>query len=62
MPAGARPEQPYAQWTHLGPRAIREKLGDGNFAGRYQRADDEMFTLWRAAVEETRALIAGGWE
>ena len=56
-----KPEQPYAQWTHLGPRAIREKLGDGNFAGRYQRADDDVFALWRAGVEETRALLVDGW-
>ena len=45
----------------MGPRAIRERLGDGNFAGRYQRADDEMFAIWRAAVDETRALLADGW-
>jgi len=61
MPAEAKPELPYGQWTHLGPKAIRERLGDGNFAGRYQRADDAMFALWRAAVDETRALIETGW-
>jgi creatinine amidohydrolase len=62
MPAEPRPEQPFGSWLHLGPKAIRERLGDGNFAGRYQRADDEMYALWRAAVEETRALIADGWD
>jgi len=62
MPDGQKPEQPYGEWLHLGPRAIREKLGDGNFAGRYARDDAEMFALWRVAVEETRALIAGGWD
>ncbi len=61
LPREAKPEQPYASWTHLGPAAIREKLGDGNFAGLYQRADDEMYALWRVAVEETRALIEQGW-
>jgi creatinine amidohydrolase len=61
MPATAKPEQPYSQWLHLGPAAIRERLGDGNFAGRYEREDDEMFALWRVAVEETRALIETGW-
>jgi creatinine amidohydrolase len=61
MPATQKPEQPYAQWLHLGPAAIRERLGDGNFAGRYQRDDDEMFAIWRVAVEETRALIETGW-
>jgi creatinine amidohydrolase len=61
MPATRKPEQPYAQWTHLGPAAIRERLGDGNFAGLYQRGDDEMFAIWRVAVEEARALIETGW-
>jgi creatinine amidohydrolase len=61
LPVTAKPQQPYAAWTHLGPRAIREKLGDGNFAGRYFRSDDEMFALWRVAVAETRALITDGW-
>jgi creatinine amidohydrolase len=61
MPAGQKPEQPFGQWAHLGPTAIRERLGDGNFAGRYQRADDEMFAIWRTAVEETRALLETGW-
>ncbi len=61
VPREAKPAQPYAEWTHLGPAAIRERLGDGNFAGRYQRADDEMYALWRVAVDETRALIAEGW-
>jgi creatinine amidohydrolase len=60
-PASVKPEQPFSQWTHLGPAAIRERLGDGNFAGRYQRDDDEMFAIWRVAVEETRALLESGW-
>lgn len=60
-PAGAKPLVPYGDWTHLGPAAIRERLGDGSFGGRYVRSDDEMFALWRAAVEETRELIAEGW-
>lgn len=61
MPREAKPEQPWSQWTHLGPAVIRGKLGDGNFGGAYQRDDDSMFAIWRAAVEETRALIEDGW-
>ncbi len=61
MPREPKPEQPWAQWTHLGPAAIRERLGDGNFAGAYQHEDDAMYAIWRAAVEETRALLEGGW-
>jgi creatinine amidohydrolase len=61
-PRDRKPEQPYAQWLHLGPKAIRERLGDGNFAGLYARSDDEMYAIWRVAVEEARALIAKGWD
>ena len=45
----------------LDPVALRAYLGDGNFGGRYQRADDEMLALWRVAVDETRALLTGSW-
>ena len=40
---------------------MREYLGDGNFGGRYQRADDEMQKIWKVANAETRALIDGEW-
>jgi creatinine amidohydrolase len=43
------------------PRKAREYLGDGNFGGRYQRSDEEMLAVWKTGVEETRAVIAGGW-
>lgn len=41
---------------------LRELLGDGNFAGRYQRSDEEMLAIWQTALVETRALIAEGWD
>ncbi|HWQ11957.1 MAG TPA: creatininase family protein [Roseiflexaceae bacterium] len=44
-----------------GPAAVRAGLGDGNFAGLYQRSDDEMYAIWAEAVAETRALIEGPW-
>ena len=62
VPRERKPEQAYAEWLHLGPKAIRERLGDGNFAGLYARSDDEMYAIWRVAVEETRALIEGSWD
>lgn len=62
VPKEAKPAQPYAEWLHLGPKEIRERLGDGNFAGLYERSDDEMHAIWRAAVAETRALIEGSWD
>ncbi len=42
--------------------ALRDFLGDGNFGGYYQRPDEEMLALWAVAVEETRQLIAEGWD
>lgn len=42
--------------------AMRTFYGDGNYGGYYKRSDDEMLSLWQVAVEETRALIATGWE
>ena len=61
VPDVQKPPVDYARILHLGPAAIRERLGDGNFAGRYVRSDAEMLALWRVAVEETRAVIAEGW-
>ena len=50
-----------AQYRMLGPQAFREKLGDGNFGGYYQRPDDEMLAIWQVGVEETRAQLSDGW-
>lgn len=61
MPPGQKPMADLAALRQLGPEATRATLGDGNFGGYYQRADDEMLALWQAGVEETRELIAEGW-
>jgi len=45
----------------LDPGAARELLGDGNFAGRYQRPDTEMLALWATGVAETRRALEGPW-
>ncbi len=57
--------KPPVDWTairDLPPATLRVELGDGNFGGRYQRSDDDAYALWRAAVDETRALLERGWE
>jgi creatinine amidohydrolase len=41
---------------------MRDHIGDGNFGGFYQRSDDEMLALWTVAIEETRSLLAEGWD
>jgi creatinine amidohydrolase len=43
-------------------QAMRNLIGDGNFGGYYERPDEEMLEIWAAAVEETRQLIAEGWD
>jgi creatinine amidohydrolase len=45
----------------LDPKAARDLLGDGNFAGRYQRDDEEMLALWTTGVDETRQTLEGPW-
>jgi creatinine amidohydrolase len=61
MPAGQKPMIDFAKMRLLAPGALREYLGDGNFGGRYQRADEEMLAIWQVAVEETRELLEGPW-
>jgi creatinine amidohydrolase len=45
----------------LGPQELRGYLGDGNYAGKYQRSDSDMLAIWEVAVAETKALLDGGW-
>jgi creatinine amidohydrolase len=45
----------------LDPARVRTYLGDGNFAGVYQKEDETMLALWDVAVAETRELIEGPW-
>ncbi len=61
MPAGQKPMLELARFQQLDPGAKRLMLGDGNYGGVYQRADEEMLAIWRTAVAETREIIAEGW-
>jgi creatinine amidohydrolase len=61
LPEGQKPPVAMDQLRPGGPAAVRAGLGDGNFAGRYQRDDAEMLALWEVALAETRALITEGW-
>jgi creatinine amidohydrolase len=61
LPDGAKPPVDAAAMLQRPAAEIRAMLGDGNFAGRYERPDQEMLAIWRVAVEETRALIETGW-
>jgi creatinine amidohydrolase len=60
-PDEAKPMIDTGRLRRLDPARARELVGDGNFGGRYQRSDDEMWALWQVAVAETRAMIEGPW-
>lgn len=62
QPEGQKPSVDVAALRQRGPAAVREGLGDGNFAGVYQRSDAEMQVIWDVAVAETRALIEEAWK
>lgn len=61
MPGVQKPPVDLRRLRLMGPWQTREELGDGNFAGLYQRSDQEMLQIWRVAVEETRELLEHGW-
>jgi creatinine amidohydrolase len=60
-PAHQKPMLDSSRLRAMSPSAVREFIGDGNFGGRYRQSDQAMLGIWRTAVEETRALIDGGW-
>jgi creatinine amidohydrolase len=62
VPPERKPMLDLAAFQPLDPIAKRAMLGDGNYGGLYQRADDEMLAIWDVAVAETRALIDTGWQ
>ena len=55
MPTTAK--SPLPNKRKVNAAEMRAQLGDGNFAGLYQRPDADTAALWRAGVEETRALL-----
>ena len=61
MPAERKPMADLERLRLLDPEALRVALGDGNYGGLYQRPDADLEAVWKVAVEETRALLEGGW-
>ena len=61
MPSGQKQPIALAHARQLNPIELRAYLGDGNYAGVYQRSDEDMLALWQVGVEETRTVIEEGW-
>lgn len=62
MPDHQKPMMDLARFVQLDPGAKKRLLGDGNYGGFYQRSDEEMLAIWKAAVAETRQVISEGWD
>lgn len=62
MPSEQKPMSDLEKVRRLDPKSLRDYLKDGNYGGLYQRNDEEMMKIWRAGVEETRALLTQAWE
>ncbi len=60
-PAGSKKSIDLNLLRQMNAKEVREYLGDGNFAGAYERDDREMDEIWKVAVEETRSLLTDGW-
>ncbi len=61
MPLEQKQPIDLARVRQLNPSDLRAYLGDGSYAGLYQRSDEEMLAVWQVGVEETRAVINEGW-
>jgi creatinine amidohydrolase len=61
LPDAQKPMADLARLRLLDPASLRGHIGDGNYGGLYLRPDADMLAIWRVAVEETRALLTGGW-
>lgn len=61
LPAGAKEPIERDLMALEDPAGVRAYLGDGNFAGVYEKPDETMRELWAVAVAEVRAAIEGPW-
>jgi creatinine amidohydrolase len=61
LPVAQKPSFDTARKATLDPEALKNVLGDGNYGGVYQRADEEMMAIWEVAVAEAREMMEEGW-
>ncbi len=57
MPDIRKPMISLTELRKKDPAGVRAYLGDGNYGGYYQRADNEMLAIWDTAVDELREII-----
>ena len=62
MPDTQKPMVDFSRLQAMNPRETRAYLGEGNFGGRFARADADVAQVWAVAVAETRALLEREWE
>lgn len=62
LPGEQKPMIDIAKYQRVDPGAKKRLIGDGNFGGLYQRADEELMAMWAIAVAETRAIIETEWD
>lgn len=61
LPAASKPMCDLNRLRQLNPAEVRAYVADGNYGGCYQRSDEDMLTIWKTGVEETRALLTEPW-
>lgn len=61
VPDAVKPRIDFDAVARVDATRKRERIGEGNYHGPFQRPDDEMLAIWKVAVEETRQQIAGDW-
>ena len=61
MPQEQKAPIDVARVRQLNPIDLRAYLGDGSYAGVYQRSDEDMLALWQVGVLETRTVIEENW-
>lgn len=62
MPDTQKPYVDFERLRESTPAQVRTLIGDGNYGGDYQKADQIMDDIWQAAVAETRELLTGDWQ
>jgi creatinine amidohydrolase len=61
LPSERKPPLDETAYRVANPAAVRELLGDGVFGGAYELPDEQVEAVWRAGVEEVRALLESAW-